>query len=554
MRLVKQAFGMASRIIFDNRSDWRRVIKSCAGRLTSILLGAILAGTIATRAAAASDSTLQAGLAALRAKDFQHACQIFSRLAKEHPSSANLAYLGTAELFAGNTREAIPNLRRSLALGNKSAGVHYYLGLAYLSLHADSAAITELRAALEKDPTFSAAKSALGVALLNSDKPRTALPYLEATRAHLPRDPDVWANLIRARFDSGQTRAAMVEIDEATQAIPDNPRLAATLAFLCLHHHEAQKARQLLENANALAPQDNNLKILLAHASIKSNEATEALAVLKGVPDHAGSPGELAYLRGSAYMLSGDTAKSGGLLTRAVAADPGNPEYLLSYAALQAFELHYAGALATLRKVRQLERQSSQISYQIAVTYALIHQYQQAQQACKESLRLTTQPAETYFLMGIIELEQGEYPAAVKVLRQAVAQNSDTGWYHAGLGVALFQSGNLQESQKELDYALRLSPSIASTYLWRAQLFERLGKGRKAIADLKAYTVLGPSPARAYQQLAKLYAAEGELKEAAAARSRYEELTSRNNESGSQPSFLDLLLVERIRENLRQPG
>ncbi len=517
-----------------------------------ILLGVILAATIGLGEAGASNSTLEAGLSALRAKDFQHACQIFSQLVKEDPSAANLAYLGMAELFSGNTHHAIADFGRSIELGNNSADVHYYLGLAYLSTHASSSAIRELHAAIQRDPRFVSAKSALGVALLNSGNPRAAIPYLEAARTRLPRDANVWASLIRAQFESDQTRAAMMNIDESIQAIPDNPRLAATLAFLCLRHHEAQKARQLLENASELAPEDNNLKVLLARASIKSNEPMEALAVLKGVPDRAGGPGELAYLRGSAYMLGGDMAKSEVLLTRALAADPQNLEYLLSYAALQAFELHYAGALATLRKVQQLDPQAPQVHYQTAVLYALMRQYQQAEQACKASLRLTSQPAKTYFLMGIIRLEQGECLAAVKVLDRTVAERPDIAWYHVGLGVALFQCGRLQESQKELDLALSMSPSIASAYLWRAQLFQRLGRQRKAIADLKAYTVLEPKSARAYQELEKLYTSEGQPKQASAARVQYEALNADGKGTIRQPSFLDMLLVERTRENLRQ--
>ena len=96
-------------------------------------------------------------------------------------------------------------------------------------------------------------------------------------------------------------------------------------------------------------------------------------------------------------------------MAAAITADPTNVDYQFAYATLQGSELHYADALATLAKARALDLHTEGIPYQMAVTYALMHRYPEAMQACEEALRLTHQPDEVYFLGGVIQIEQAEF-------------------------------------------------------------------------------------------------------------------------------------------------
>src|SRR5205814_1835497 len=157
-----------------------------------------------------------------------------------------------------------------------------------------------------------------------------------------------------------------------------------------------------------------------------------------------------ASMRGSAYLLAGDTQQAAPYLSAAITADPTNVTYLFAYAGLQGSEQLYSDALATLAKARQLDAQTESIPYQMAVTYALMRRYPEATQACEEALRLTHQPDEVYFLRGVIQLEQGDFRAAEESLRQAVALNPRVASYHAARGVALFEAGDLAESHQEL--------------------------------------------------------------------------------------------------------
>ncbi|MGO8818746.1 MAG: tetratricopeptide repeat protein [Terriglobia bacterium] len=528
---------------------------SIRARLAVALLGVLFLLTRPSSVAGQSaQEMLKEGREALQAKDFKRAENAFAVLIKQDPSATNYAYLAVAELSAGEPTRAITNFKQARQLGNDSANLHFYWGMAYLQNKDASSAIRELRAALSKDPKLFQADAPLGVALVNDGRPKEAVPYLELARTHSAADAEIHASLVRAEFEAGDTSKALASIDAAVDAIPENSRLDATLAFLCLHHRQAQKARQLLESASELNPQDVTLKLLLADASVKAGEPVEALAVLKGVPEDAGAPGELAFLRGNAYLLSGDSQRAAPYLTAATAADPKNVNYHFAYATLQGSEQKFPDALATLTKARELDPQTESIPYQMAVALALMRRFPEALQSCEEALRLAHEADEVYFLRGVIEIEQGNLHVAEQSLRRAVALNSGVASYHAALGVALLETENLTESGRELDQALSMDAQAAPAYLWRARLLAKQGQPTKALADYESYTALAPDTAKAYQEEEALYRQAGEAEKAAAAHTKYVALRAEKSEADRDPSFLDQLWLGRLREGLGQVG
>ena len=507
--------------------------------MTLALLG--LAVSPAYRAAPqTAPAGVTEGVKALKANDFARAEQIFSQLVRTEPNATNFAYLAIAEFSAGHLDRSLSHFEQASRLGNDSATLHYYSGLAYLKQGDNDSGIHQFKLALEKDPHLDPARVALGAALLNAGRASQAIPYLEQARAGSQHDAEFWANLVRAYFEAGDRKKALQATDSALDAVPNDPRLASTLAFLCLHHQEPQKARNLLENASELAPQDNNLKILLAETSIKAGEPEEALAVLKDVPAEAGAAGELAFLRGTAYLLGGNLEESHRDLSAAMSAQPSNPDYLFAYAGLQGSELLYSEALATLYKAQELAPHSEPIHYQTAVTYALMGRYPDARRVCKEALEHSSSPHELYFLMGVISLEEGSFQQAQTELEKAVAANPKVAAYHAALGVALYESRATKRSLEELDKAVSLDPQLAAAYLWRSRVYAQEGDSIKAKADTETYQALNAPSGTAGTQPA---ASEGSTVKTVTN-------TSPKNVNEASASFLDQLWLMRLREGL----
>lgn len=513
-----------------------------------ILLGVVLASPVSVLRGQSAQDLQQQGIEALKTGQFAAAEDAFSRLARLHPTAVAFYDLASAEGAEGKFSQAIINFQKSIQLGNDTPNLRYILGLAYLKNNQPDAGIRELKLAVTREPAFTAARYALGLALLDAGQPQEALASLEQVRDPLSKNPWMWTNLARAQFEAADPHAALLTIDEATKALPEEPQLFAALARLCLAHDQAQKARDLLENASELAPADNGLKLLLAHASLEAFEPVETLAVLKNVPPTAGAPGEVAFLQGSALMLSGKPKDAAPLVASAATADPKNIRYLSTYAEIQTMEEDYPGALASLKKAQLVQPNSAALLYEIALVNVRMGRLGDSVAACQEAIKLTSNFDQPYFLLGVIQFGQGDSAAAAEALRKATVMEPDNALYHSALGAALLKTGNLTESKTELDRALALDPGMAPAYLWRAHWFEDQKQLAKAVADLKTFVALDTSYPQAYAELAWLYTAQDQTRNASAAHCKYTQLKAKIKGGAQPPLFLSQLWTTVLRQ------
>ncbi|MGH9326935.1 MAG: tetratricopeptide repeat protein [Terriglobia bacterium] len=517
-------------------------------RWVLILLAVALAGPVSALHGQSARELHKQGIEALNAGQFAVAERAFSRLARLHPSAATFYNLAMAEGGEGKFSQAIAHFQKSIQLGNDTPNVRYILGLAYLKAKQPASGIREFHLALTREPAFTAARYALGLALLDAGQPQEALTSLEQVRSRLSKNPWMWTNLARAQFGVGDTHAALETVEDATKAFPQNPQLFATLANLCLAHNQAQRARQLLENASEMAPADDGLKLLLARASLEAVEPMETLAVLKDVPATAGSPGEVAFLEGSALMLSGKPKQAAPLVASAVSVDPKNIRYLSTYAEIETMEEDYPGALASLKKAQLMQPASPALPYEIALINVRMGRLGDAVAASDEATRLNPKFDQPYFLAGVVQLNQGNSAAAVESLRKAVEIQPEDALYHSALGAALLKSGNLSESEKELDRALALDPGTASAYLVRAHVYEDQKQPAKAVQDLKSFVALDTDYPQAYAELAWLYTTSGQTRKASAAHCKYTQLKAKIKGHSQPPLFLSQLWSSVVRK------
>jgi len=94
------------------------------------------------------------------------------------------------------------------------------------------------------------------------------------------------------------------------------------------------------------------------------------------------------------------------------------------------------------------------------------------------------------------------------------------------LGVILFKSGHLAESNKELDQAVALDPKAALAYFSRARSLVALGDEQAALRDLETMVALQPDNRDAYSELARLYAKAGQPQKAADALAKEKAITT----------------------------
>jgi len=500
----------------------------------------ILAGQVSSLSAESAEELVQQGMQALNAGDFKKAEQVFTLAAQRDPSGTNFEYLAVSESSLGHLDQAIVHFRRSMQLGNDTAGVHYGLGLTYLKLQQRPPGIRELQRAVALDPELKSARYSLAVALVEAGRPGEAIPHLTALRKQSALDPEILANLVRAQFENKDEHAALETVDQAVEAMPSNVALIVTLAELCARHHQVQKARHLLENASEIRAEDPDLKLVLAKISLEGGDPIEALAVLKDIPADRGRAGEVQLMRGVALGLTGQLDSAASELSSAVQADPENPRYLLTQAWGYQLEGKHDDALSVLHQARSLDPRNPVIPHRMAVSYFYLHQYDKAVEACQAAVGLNSRYDPSYLLLGVAKLKLDDFHAAQAALERALGLQPDVALYHREMGVALFMAGSWEESKKQLDRALTLDPKEARAYFWRGKILARRGDRARAIADLELAVALKPGYMDAYSELAKVYAADGQPQKVLMILTKQKELKAESSSDDLDP-FLSQL-------------
>jgi predicted CXXCH cytochrome family protein len=157
----------------------------------------------------------------------------YHEVVRRDPSSgAAWQKLGTALRRASRTGEAVPALKRSIALAPERALTWHELGLAYRSLGRTADARSALGEAIKRDPEMPEAHNNLGILrLAGGDAARAEASFREAIRIK-PSYADAHGNLANVLSAGGRTAEAQAEFDRALRLRPDDAGTRYNYAML----------------------------------------------------------------------------------------------------------------------------------------------------------------------------------------------------------------------------------------------------------------------------------------------------------------------------------
>jgi len=151
------------------------------------------------------------------------------------------------------------------------------------------------------------------------------------------------------------------------------------------------------------------------------------------------------------------------------------------------------------------------------------------------------QDAEAARLLAAAQLGAGDVDGAERVLREAVAQNSDNAGVHAALGEVLLRRGDVRGGETALREALRLDGTQTAACLSLVRVLRARGRASEALTWARSLASLLPNVADAQAELARTLAADGQFSEAVAAQRRAMQLDPNNPATALQ---LGLSLVD----------
>ncbi len=118
------------------------------------------------------------------------------------------------------------------------------------------------------------------------------------------------------------------------------------------------------------------------------------------------------------------------------------------------------------------------------------------------------------FLTGTLNLQQRNFEIACMFFRKVLKLNPDYAMAHNNLGIALHESGKIDEAIKCYKKAIKLKPNYSTTYFNLGNTLKQQGKLEGAVVNYKKAIELNPNDATIYGNLGNTFKEQGKLDEA----------------------------------------
>lgn len=190
--------------------------------------------------------------------------------------------------------------------------------------------------------------------------------------------------------------------------------------------------------------------------------------------------------------------------------------------------------------------------YSLGYAYLLRENYEKAIPMLRQSIQLDPRREESHYRLAHALFLQGNLEECLRVLDHA---KIDTPLAHRLRGQANQQLGNLQEAKRSYQAAVRLDPRMAEAYYGLATTCARLGEtaqaeearrafdslksegqamGRQARTDFDPFAITRRSLAQTHTEIARVYLANGQTREAERLLLRAAEMEGENTASRFQ--------------------
>lgn len=449
----------------------------------------------------------QLGFIDFKRADYSHAAEEFRREIDLNPGFGQaFLYLGTTLRRLGKNKEALPLLKRAVALDPNSVLDYGALAAAEREANQIDAAMETLRAGKKhfpQDASFPAQLAALLRQIGRPDQAKEEAALAEAlsrkgNRPHhgLGGEPLVTNDL----SEENNALAAAVREDS------ERGRPATNVAL------DQAKSSEHEASASGAGPSPTSPLHDLS-LCLKRHNAACATAALAAITDpKLQQSADYIELKAQTRTLQQEEEQALAANQSAIEANPTQPQYFITQGHIyQKFGDHLA-AIECFLKAAKLEPQSPEPLYFIASSFFLLAErlnspeyYDRAEQNLKAALDLSPNYDRAEFMLGAIEAMQSRLTEASTHLQQAIGMKPANSYYHLHYGILLKRLGDDAGAMKEMNTAERLNPSYALTHYELGSLYEKLGDYPQARNQLEAAVNLNPQLSAAYYHLRGVY-------------------------------------------------
>src|ERR1700687_1345788 len=270
---------------------------------------------------------------------------------------------------------------------NAPPEAHLSRGYEALKLDQYEVAVREFQAALAADSGLSLrARFPLAVALFELHRSDEARRQLELVRREVGDHPNVFYYLGRLDLDEQKYTSAIQNLNLAA-AKPPFPDTAYFLGYAYFKQGILPEAEKWLRAASRLTPRDARVPYqlgLLYHKLGREQEATKAFALSEELRRRDSDESRLR-LECRQKLDQGLREEARKVCDQLY--DPDNADKLTELGTIYGQHGDAEAALKPLRRAAELEPQSPQVQYNVALTYYQLNHFEQARGPLAESLK-----------------------------------------------------------------------------------------------------------------------------------------------------------------------
>jgi len=296
---------------------------------------------------------------------------------------------------------------------------HLSQGYEALKLDRYEVAVGEFRAALTGDPGLSVrARFPLAVALFELHQSDEARRQLELVRREVGDHPNVFYYLGRLDLDDHQYASAVRNLKLAATR-PPFPDTAYFLGYAYFKQGDLLAAEKWLREASRLTPRDARVpyQLALVYRNLGHEpEATKALALSEKLRRQ---DADESRLRLECRQKLDQGLRDEARTVCEQLYDPDNADKLTELGTIYGQHGDAEAALKPLRRAAELEPNSPQMQYNLALTYYQMNRFESARGALAGVLKRWPDLFQLNFLYGAVLVKLGEDPEAYPVLHHA---------------------------------------------------------------------------------------------------------------------------------------
>ena len=448
---------------------------------------AIILFTLATAASADTDKINQAQQAFNAGQSRQAIVQLKDVLQLDPENIEARFLLGEIYLKSGDPASAEKELRRAALLDDELTRIAPLLLEAMLAQAKFDAIDQYLQSNSSEDPLLKSVFNVYeGFVALSRKQYQQAEAFFHEALATDPANAKAVLGLAGSKLTQSDSPAALKILTNHLKQTPDDVKALALRAAIFQQQGKSQQAEQDFLAILKIKPADYKARLGMVLLKVRQKKAAEALAHIGKLPENFKHSPIVDYMTAVALYIQNDLDKAEKHLQDVLKRVPDHLQSRLLLGIINYSKNNWQLAEDHFRPVSKRLPNNSNIAALLAATYLKLEKPEQAIKLLEKLIADTNlQNVQIFSLLGSAYLQKGDNNKSQQWLNKAVSLAPDQAEVRTQLALGLLAGGDTNSAISALESAVDLGQDLIQTDILLIMSHLKAGDSKKAISVSK---------------------------------------------------------------------